>query len=79
MKWAKQTKVVDELVNKALQSEIDIYFVTLTQARTNDLETVWNLQQNSFTEWKRKLGRVMKKLGYEHSYIANKDITFSKD
>lgn len=76
---AKQTKVVDELVGKALHGGLDIYFITLTQARTNDLEAVWNLQQSSFTEWKRKLGRIMKKLGYEHSYIANKDITFSKD
>ena len=61
---AKQTKVVDELVGKALHGELDIYFITLTQARTNDLEAVWNLQQSAFTEWKRKFGRV---IGSDHS------------
>jgi hypothetical protein len=75
----KQTDIVDSCVDKALKGGIEILFVTLTQKRSNDLDMLWNLQDDCFKEFRRSFGRKMKKIGVKWSYVSNKDITFSKD
>ena len=77
---AKQTELVQEILNKAFRYELPVFFSTFTIERMNNIESQWNMIAKIQKEFKRRLKKALRsEFGCDFAYVFNKDFTFSKD
>jgi hypothetical protein len=77
---AKQTELVQEILNKAFRYELPVFFSTFTIERMNNIDAQWKLIADITKEFKRRLKKALRsEFGSDFAYIFNKDFTFSKD